>query len=801
MKTREPILWLAAGVVGILLLLWAFPRVYELAPKPWTVDRAQAERVALARLAELAPIDPRATVVLRLDGDAKLERRLEESLSRGTVDPAALADTSLSRQVLTWNVTVYPPGATPSQWSHRAVLDLAGKVLSLERAVPADETAEEVDSTHLWPVADRVLEDRGYVLSRFEAPEQRSQEEQGRTEWTFTYRAKDQPLGPGFEQGMKVRLAGDRLVGYGPWYEDRQVQPIQSELQRLTLVHLFGALVVYAFLLLIGAFFMRRYHAGEIGVRAGLQIFSLSAGLGLLGLTMIALPATENLDFGLFSRRQVAWVWGAQFFIFQILAIALVTFLAWSVGESFCRERWGHKLAAFDALRRGRWANATVARSAWRGLLAGVLLGGVLLAVVALGRPAGLWMLLTGTVEAFASAPSFAVAQTALTIGAVLYTELVARLFLLPPLVRRFGAWRGGLLVVAVETLCVGGALVVAPVSWSFALNTITSAALVALFLRYDLVTSLLASLVVRLLPCCLLFLASANLGVQLEGAIPLLLAALPALVGLRYLAGGAEVTYRYDDVPPHVRRIAERERQRIELETARGIQSSILPDLPSSLAGVEIAHAYRPATEVGGDFYDVLALDDGRLAVAVGDVAGHGVSSGLIMSMAKSALAVQVTFDPQVPSVFSTLNRMIYQSARRRLLATLCYALVDPPARQVLYASAGHLFPYRVSPSRVEPLESVAYPLGVRPQLAVEARSVELDPGDFLFLFSDGLVEAQLERGDEVFGFERLERSLLSHAGRSAAGLRDGVLADVALFTAGAPPSDDQTVLVLRMP
>ncbi len=146
------------------------------------------------------------------------------------------------------------------------------------------------------------------------------------------------------------------------------------------------------------------------------------------------------------------------------------------------------------------------------------------------------------------------------------------------------------------------------------------------------------------------------------------------------------------------MRRIAERERQRVELETARNIQSSILPQLPDQLNGVELAHTYLPATEVGGDFYDVLALEDGRLAVAVGDVAGHGVSSGLVMSMAKSALAVQVTFDPEVEAVFKTLNRMVFQSARKRLLATLCYALVDPVRREMQFASAGHLFPYRVS-------------------------------------------------------------------------------------------------------
>ena len=262
----------------------------------------------------------------------------------------------------------------------------------------------------------------------------------------------------------------------------------------------------------------------------------------------------------------------------------------------------------------------------------------------------------------------------------------------------------------------------------------------------------------------------------------------LPFLATLRFLASDREFVYLYEDIPPHVRRIAERERQRVELETARSIQSSILPQLPPRLQGVDLAHAYLPATEVGGDFYDVLALEDGRLALAVGDVAGHGVSSGLVMSMAKSALAVQVTFDPDVGAVFSTLNRLVYQTARKRMLATLCYALLDAPRRELRYASAGHLFPYRVSKEgRVEGLESISYPLGVRAELPVQERLARLEAGDYLVLYSDGIIEAHRDGSDDLFGFQRLEESLSRHAGGGVEALRDGVLGDLERFTHAA--------------
>jgi hypothetical protein len=336
----------------------------------------------------------------------------------------------------------------------------------------------------------------------------------------------------------------------------------------------------------------------------------------------------------------------------------------------------------------------------------------------------------------------------------------------------------------------------------SIGFGVVGAAALVVLFLRYDLWTVVLAALTASVAVPATAFLLADDPFLRFQGALPLLVAALPMLAGLKDLFGGAELAYRWEDVPPHVRRIAERERQRVELETARRIQSSIRPALPPPLNGVQISHAYLPASEVGGDFYDVLALEDGRLAMAVGDVAGHGVSSGLVMSMAKSALAVQVTFDPEVAQVFRTLNRTVFQTARKRLLATLCYAVLDPARRELLYASAGHLFPYRIdSAGRVDALESIAYPLGVRNDLEVLSQKAQLAAGDTLFLFSDGIVEARGEGTDEQFGFDRLEEVLGGTVGLSVEGVRDAVLHAVEDFAGPGPQDDDWTVLVLRLP
>jgi sigma-B regulation protein RsbU (phosphoserine phosphatase) len=144
----------------------------------------------------------------------------------------------------------------------------------------------------------------------------------------------------------------------------------------------------------------------------------------------------------------------------------------------------------------------------------------------------------------------------------------------------------------------------------------------------------------------------------------------------------------------------------------------------------------------------------------------------------------------------------MVYQSARKRLLATLCYALLDPKRREMTFASAGHLFPYRLTAEgKVEILESVSYPLGVRPSIEVEPRLARLASGDTVFLCSDGLIEARREGSEEHFGFDRIEKLLGQLAGKPPRALRDAVLAELAAFTGDSPREDDLTLLVLRVP
>ena len=793
--------WAAAGAAALAVLLWTFPSTYRFFPAQWSTNRNEATALALERFRDLGdPVEDGLVVPVQLQNGV-LERRLSEAVPQAGVE--ALRDSRLGRQLLLWQVAVYQPGARSQEWHYRARVTARGEVSELQWRIPPEEELPDAEPQRARRQADDFLRRQGFDLAAYEEPVPRRIETDKRANLTLRYRARRQVLGDELPYGVEVTFAGDRLTGFRTWWDDARENEIQQALQAVNLFdqfRLFAPFLVFPF---VAAIFLRRYHAGEVGVRRSVHLFLVTFVSGAVLMALTALPTTEFFNFGLLSRLQTAWVWGLQLLILWYSAVSLLAAVSWSVGEAFAREQWPGKLAAFDAVFQRRFGNATVAESSLRGFSAGLMLAAAV--VVALGVLPG--ALGSPTVSSVfgpwwedAAWPGLGLIAAVVSLS--LYMELFGRLFLVSALSRRLGRWWAGAVAAVLTALVFWPLSAGASVPSTLLMGLLGSAVLVFLFLRYDLLCVLVATVTAGVAISATPYLRADDPFLQLQGVLPLFFAALPMLLSVRHLLGDKRFVYRWEDVPPHVRRIAERERQRVELETARRIQSSILPELPPQLNGVELAHAYLPATEVGGDFYDVLALEDGRLALAVGDVAGHGVSSGLVMSMAKSALSVQVTFSPEVADVFRTLNRTVYQTARKRLLATLCYAVLDPVRRELLYASAGHLFPYRIDrEGKVVALESISYPLGVRADSEVIAKEAHLDAGDTLFLFSDGIVEARRGDSDEQFGFERLESTLARLAHEPVSRIRDGVLAEVERFSGQGPREDDQTVLVLRLP
>jgi serine phosphatase RsbU (regulator of sigma subunit) len=246
---------------------------------------------------------------------------------------------------------------------------------------------------------------------------------------------------------------------------------------------------------------------------------------------------------------------------------------------------------------------------------------------------------------------------------------------------------------------------------------------------------------------------------------------------------------------------LVEGERRRSELEFARQMQLDLLPKTPPVVAGLDIADRSTPATEVGGDYFDYLWLPNGHLGVVFGDVAGHGMTAGLIMAMAKSAVHTQVRAGGRPAQLLPRLGEVLLELSAPNQYMTMVFAELDLEARCLRYLNAGHHFPlhYRCGTREVEYLESTGPPLGLLPSHPGEPRDRELLPGDVLAFYSDGLVEA-FNANDQDFGIQRLGRIIARRAEQPAATIVEEVFAAVRRFTGDHPWHDDATLVVVRM-
>ncbi len=250
--------------------------------------------------------------------------------------------------------------------------------------------------------------------------------------------------------------------------------------------------------------------------------------------------------------------------------------------------------------------------------------------------------------------------------------------------------------------------------------------------------------------------------------------------------------------------RSRERLRMREEIEYARKIQLSMLPQTPPDIGWIELAGASLPATEVGGDYYEYFRLSPSQLAVVIGDVAGHGLASGLLLSGVRSCLYLMERELAAPAEVLERLNPMVRRTTDRRTYITLLCALLDYEARTLTLANAGHLplLHFRNGgDGHCEEVGDGAPPLGT--SLRVRYGQVErpIAPGDLLVLYTDGLSEARNAQGQE-YGMDRVQQVVARAArhGVPAREIRDAVLGDFARFRGDAEQVDDITLVVARV-
>ncbi len=235
----------------------------------------------------------------------------------------------------------------------------------------------------------------------------------------------------------------------------------------------------------------------------------------------------------------------------------------------------------------------------------------------------------------------------------------------------------------------------------------------------------------------------------------------------------------------------------RDELEVGRAVQLALLPTDNPELGGWDIWLYSRPANDVGGDVVDYLHLDDTRLGLALGDVAGKALGAALLAAKLQSTLRAWATEAGSVVELAERTNRIFCRDGLPNRFATLIYVELTAGDGHIRVLNAGHMPPVALLGGRLGTLDPVALPLGIMPEAKYREQSLSLQPDDLVVLYSDGLSEAML--GDEEFGDERVRQQIAMAGGLTAEQLGRRLLDAVDSFTGEVRPHDDLSLAILR--
>jgi serine phosphatase RsbU (regulator of sigma subunit) len=242
-----------------------------------------------------------------------------------------------------------------------------------------------------------------------------------------------------------------------------------------------------------------------------------------------------------------------------------------------------------------------------------------------------------------------------------------------------------------------------------------------------------------------------------------------------------------------------DRERLEHELQLASEIQQRFQPTAPPHVAGYELQGISFPCYEIGGDYYDFIERADGRMIIALGDVSGKGTAAALLMSSLHAAVHAQASAQSSLTETISAVNKYLAENIPSNRFVTLFYAELDPQTGALSFINAGHNPPLIVhSAGTVENLSSGGLPLGIMPDSPYREGRTQLQPGDVLVIYSDGVSEAVNPQGEE-FGAPRLHSVVGLNIERSAAGIRDRIESALTKFSQGTPAADDITLVIVK--
>ncbi len=236
------------------------------------------------------------------------------------------------------------------------------------------------------------------------------------------------------------------------------------------------------------------------------------------------------------------------------------------------------------------------------------------------------------------------------------------------------------------------------------------------------------------------------------------------------------------------------------EMQMAHDIQAGLLPQKTPQFPGWEFATHWQPAREVGGDYFDFISNDNRQVGLVIADVSDKGIPAALFMANTRAIVRAGIHSSPSVAEAINRANRLINADATDGMFVTLFYALIDPDGGDMTYVNAGHNPPllFRRNQMQLSELSRTGMALGVDGDAAYEQRTVKLNPGDFIVLYTDGVTDA-IDDQDRFFGVERLQRVLLDNRQASAREVIAALQQAITDFIGQAASFDDIAIIVAR--
>lgn len=659
--------------------------------------------------------------------------------------------------------------------------DTLGQLVTSE----AEQKARDFLNSTVWSTSD-------YALRSFNSV---AYDQETVASLTFT----SDSTYPGVEQSLRVDVTvSGEVVALEP---SVSIQLAEGEVSEdLIEVVLRGLLIVgFAVWLLYRLYTLIR--ARTIDIQSSIIYASLIALLFPLiqFSTTYASVVAGELQPSLIEWALFMVVWGAQTAI-----VSVIFFLVSGVGESVTRSTMSAKLQTLDSLRTGRFFNPLVGQMLVRSvLIAGILLGGItFLLSLNTGRAMGLPDMV------FSDQYTFHYVFFSLELGLfaligtqALYLNAFQSLSKWMP-----WKWATAFIVSLIYGIMGLSQIDIGPLWMEIVIGTLVGLGVTATYIRFDFLHALAVQILFLMGVHAL---ESFGIGGMEEmwlfyTFLGLIVVSLTVGISAMTFGQDPDLIERY--VPDYMEELAQQERMSKELSIAQEVQESFLPTQIPDALGTTIVARCTPASETGGDYYDVIRIDDEKLGLVIGDVSGKGIQAAFFMTFIKGILHALARSEPSTVGVVKRANAHFRENAPVKMFMTLLYGVLDTKKQTFRFTRAGHhpLWVQRAQSGAVEEYLPDGVAIGMTDiddaSTWLEELEVSLHPGDRLFLFTDGLTEARDRHGVE-YGEIRLKRMIEQYAEVATKEVVARLFEAIEELDRHSKPLDDMTLLVVEIP